>query len=143
MSWRTVLEADLRTVLDADELRAYRQKATTQSGTDPVPALIENAVQEARDRIRAHEPNELAAGSTVPEGMIARVLVIIRYRVLTICKPDVGEDRRTEYNAAEKYFRDVADGKVSVPQPEGEVSDETPPKRPKPRYNKRCIQPRI
>jgi hypothetical protein len=134
MAWRALTEADLLTVLDGQELRLYRQRATSDAGVDPVPALIENAVEEARDRIRANRDNVLAPGSTLPPGMIARALIIIRQRVLTICKVSIGEDRRKEYEAAEDYFRDVAKGTVSVPQPE-DVTTEVAPTRPRPRYN--------
>lgn len=132
--WRAVTEADLATVLDADELVLYRERATSDAGVDPVSALIENAVQEARDRIRAYRENALAPGSTLPPGMIGRCLILIRQRVLTICKINIGEDRRKEAEAAEAYFRDVAKGLVSVPQPET-VTPEAAPPRPRPRYN--------
>lgn len=133
MSWRVITEADLSTVLDSEELALYRERATTDAGVDPVPALILNAVEEARDRIRANERNRLALGATVPVGMIARCLVVIRQRVLTICKINIGEDRRKEYEAAETFFRDVAAGKVSVPLPEDAALDVTP-ERAKPKY---------
>jgi hypothetical protein len=130
--WRAVTETDLATVLDAEELALYRERATTDAGVDPVPALIENAVQEARDRIRAYRENALAPGSTLPPGMIARCLILIRQRVLTICKVSIGEDRRKEAESAEAYFRDVAKGLVSVPQPETTTTETAPPKaRPK------------
>lgn len=135
MNWVTITEADLATVLDGDELRTYRQRATSPKGVDPVASLIENAVQEARDRIRANQDNKvLAAGSTVPPGMVARVLIIIRQRVLTICKVKVGEDRLKEYESAEAYFRDVAAGRVVVPTPD-DAAPEVTPTRPTARYN--------
>ena len=96
MSWREITEADLSTVLDGEELASYRERATTDAGVDPVPALILNAAEEARDRIRAWKENRLALGATVPVGMIARCLVMIRQRVLTICKVKIGEDRQKE-----------------------------------------------
>lgn len=135
MSWRIITEADLAAVLSEEELRLYRERATTADGTDPIAALITNAVHEARDRIRANPDNTLADGVTVPVGMVRRVLILIRQSVLTVCKVPVGEDRQKEAEAAEAYFRDVADGKVSVPQPETATADETPAVRPRPRYN--------
>jgi hypothetical protein len=64
--------------------------------------------------------------------MIARCLILIRQRVLTICKVSIGEDRRKEAESAEAYFRDVAKGLVSVPQPETTTTETAPPKaRPK------------
>lgn len=134
--WRELTEADLLTVVDNDELEAYRDRATSDAGTDPVPALLANAVHECRDRIRANRDNTLAPGATLPPGMIGRCLVIVRHRVLTIIKAKVGEDRAKEYEDAMAYLRDVAKGLVAVPQPE-EASPEAPPPKARPKYHRR------
>lgn len=136
-TWRELTEADLSSVIDNEELEAYRDRATTDGGVDPLPALIVNAVQECRDRIRANRDNTLAPGDTIPVGMIARCLVMIRHRVLTIIKTPIGEDRRREYEDAMAYLKDVAKGLVSIPQPEEATTEPAPPK-PKPRYNPGC-----
>lgn len=134
MSWRAITEADLLTILDGDEVSLYRERATSDAGVDPISALIENAVNEARDRIRSNRDNVLAAGSTVPAGMIARVLILIRHRLLTVCKISIGEDRRKEYEAAENFFRDVSKGSVAVPQPD-DITTEAAAVKARPRYN--------
>lgn len=135
-SWRILTEADLMTVIDGEELEAYRERATSAAGNDPIDELIANAVQECRDRIRANRDNRLAPGDTLPAGMVARCLVIIRHRVLTILKVSIGEDRRKEYEDVQSYLRDVAKGLVAVPQPD-EVTEEIAPAKARPSYHRK------
>jgi len=137
-TWREVTEADLRTVIDNEELELYRERATSPAGNDPFDELILNAVNECRDRIRANRDNKLAAGNTLPNGMIARCLVLIRHRVLTLVKPSIGEDRRREMESTEQYLRDVAKGLVAIAQPDDVTSDETAPVKGKPLYQAPC-----
>jgi len=54
--------------------------------------------------------------------------------VQTVARVPVPEHRRTEYNEAETFFRDVARGLVAVDQPEN-VTAESSPAKALPRYN--------
>lgn len=133
-TWRQLTEADLQTVLDTDELTTFRERALgIANGADPVAALIAAATEEIRGRIRANRDNTLGPAGTLPGAVVARALVVIRHRVLTICRIAIPEHRQTEYNDAEQFFRDVARGLIAIDQPDT-PADESAPTKARPSY---------
>jgi phage gp36-like protein len=113
--------------MSSPELDAYNLAAISV-GQDPLAEITETAVQEARAHIADCASNTLAAGSTVPERVIHHILAIIRFRMLTRVDGVVGDDRRTEYRDAKRFFERIAECKVTIEAPTGatEASGATP-----------------
>lgn len=133
-TWRAITELDLEGVLDSAELEQFRNRAASVAGVDPVAGLIANVVEEARGRIRANRDNRMGPDATLPGALIGRALVIVRHRVQTAVRIPIPEHRKSEYEQAEQFFRDVAKGLIAIDQP-AEESAETRPKKALPRYN--------
>jgi phage gp36-like protein len=123
MAWRTITEADVKGAMSSPELDAYNLAAIAD-GQDPLADITETAVQEARAHIADCATNSLAEGSTVPDRVVHHLLAIIRYRMLTRVDSEVGEDRRTEYKTAMRFFERVSECKVGIEAPTG-VTEET------------------
>jgi len=126
MSWIYIDEDAVLTRLAGTELDAYRTKALAAGQADPLPEIIDGAVQEARSRIAACAKNELGDAGTIPDGLLHHLLAIIRYRLLTRIPINIREERRTEYQDALAFFREVADCQVAIEHPDSGEASQSP-----------------
>ncbi|AHF94603.1 hypothetical protein OPIT5_29290 [Opitutaceae bacterium TAV5] len=119
MSWRTITEDDLRTVLTGTEIDSVRTVALEDGAGDPVPGTLANVVQTVRGYIAGCSRNTLGPAGTLPEQLVGDAMVIARHRLLTRF-PEVGllsDGRVNEYNQAMTAMRDVAACRISVEAP--------------------------
>lgn len=108
MIWIALAADDLNDVM----LTAEQDLSTT------VASVLANLTAEIRGMIATWSPNTLSADTTkIPPAFKARALAIARWRILTGI-PDYQPDdaRKLEYEAAEKFFLEVARGKIR-PEP--------------------------
>ena len=108
--------------MSAPELSAYQAAAIGQ-GQDPMNDAISTVVDQCRGYIADNPSNSLAAGSTLPERCILPALHMVRVEIITRCDMEVAEDRRAAKRDAIRFFERVADGKITIEQPDGEDLD--------------------
>jgi len=118
--WRELTEDDILGVLNASETAAY-QSAVAGSGQDVLADAITAVVNQCRGYIADHPGNSLATGVTLPERTHLSALHIIRVEMLTRLDMEVSEDRRAARRDAIRFFERVADGRVTIEQPDGET----------------------
>lgn len=125
--WRSVTTDDVLSALNAAELAPYRKILANEDTTegDVLPDIIETAVMEARGRIAACSKNTLAAGMTVPEGIIHHLAAIVRFRLLSRLGVRAKEERLQEYKDARRFLEEVARCQVAVEAPPAEDEDGT------------------
>ena len=123
--WRELTEADVLGVLNALETAAYKDTAAGAE-QDVLGDIIEKVVDHARGYIADNPVNRLAAGLTLPKRVHRAALHLIRKDLLTRLDLEVSEDRRKDAAEAIRFFERVADGKVTVEQPEGETDESGP-----------------
>lgn len=118
MSWRAITESDVLAVLTETE-RAAVDTLNLGDQDSPVEAVIASVTDEARGRIAANPANQLGEDGTLPATVIHQAVAIIRYRLLSRLPVAslVTDARRAEWDEANKFFRDVAKGEVSIERP--------------------------
>jgi len=121
--WRAIVTADVQGVMSAPELSAY-QAAAIATGQDPMADAIASVTDMARGYIADNPANSLAAGATIPERCLLSALHLIRVEILTRVDMEVARDRMDAKRDAIRFFERVADGKVSIEQPDGALDDE-------------------
>lgn len=119
-SWRTLTGADVLAVCSEPEKTAY-EIAATGPGQDVMAQSIGLVVDQCRGYIADHPANRLAAGKTLPQRCHLAALHLIRVELLTRLDVEVSRDRDTARREALRFFERVADGRVSLEQPEGPV----------------------
>lgn len=127
MEWVTLTAADLEGVMTADEQLIAQISAGAETPDRVVPVLA-NLVSEIRGMIATWSPNTLSADTTkIPPSFVGRALAIGKWRILTGI-PDYQPDdaRKLEYEAAEKFFGRVAEGKIR-PEPADDFIANTVP----------------
>jgi hypothetical protein len=120
--WRELTEDDVLAALNAPEAAAY-QSAAIADGQDVLEDITGQVVQECRAHIADCPRNALAAGATLPERVMYHAVALIRFRMLTRLDLEVSKDRMAAKQDAIRFFERVADGRVTVEQPEGETDD--------------------
>jgi hypothetical protein len=123
MAWREITQADVEGVMSAPELSAY-QAAAIATGQDPMADAIATITDQARGYIADNPANSLAAGATIPERCLLPALHLIRVEILTRVDMEVSRDRADAKRDAIRFFERVADGKITVEQPTGELDTE-------------------
>ena len=126
--WRELTEADVLSVLSEPEKLAY-ESAAAGSGQDVLAEITAGVVNHARGYIADNPVNSLAAGLTLPERVIRPALHLIRIDMLTRLDIEVSEDRRSAGKSAERFFEQVAAGKVEIERPAGAVDESSPQPR--------------
>lgn len=122
--WTDLTTVSWDGILSAGELAQIPQE-------DRRAALVAMAA-EVRTMIASHAPNTLSADSLkIPAGFVARALLVVRNRLLTVI-PDyaIDEDRRKQGEQAETWLLEVARGRIR-PQPASDaVANEAAPEKP-------------
>lgn len=108
---------DAEDVLGAMTKRERDDFATTSVDVavpDRIAPILSDLVAEIRGHVATWSQNTLSAdASKIPPAFRARALAIARWRVLiTIPGYNPGEPRKAEWEAAEKFFQQVAAGKI-------------------------------
>lgn len=120
--WRELTEEDVQGVLSEPETAAY-QTAAVAGGQNVLTDVTTTVVNQCRGYIADHPGNELAEGLTLPERVILSALHIIRVELLARLDLEVSKDRMAAKQDAIRFFERVADGKVSIEQPDGATED--------------------
>ena len=107
-------------VCSEPEKTAY-EIAAIAPGQDVMAQAISLVVDQCRGYIADSPANQLAAGNTLPKRCHLAALHLIRVELLTRLDVEVSRDRDTARREALRFFERVADGKVSLEQPEGTV----------------------
>lgn len=122
--WRELTEDDILGVLNASETAAY-QNAVIAAGQDVLTDAFTAVVNQCRGYIADNPSNSLATGVTLPERTHLSALHIIRVEMLTRLDMEVSEDRRAARRDAIRFFERVADGRVTIEQPDGEIDPDS------------------
>lgn len=124
-SWRELTGADVLGVCSEPEKTAY-EIAATAPGQDVMAQAIGLVVDQCRGYIADHPQNKLAAGTTLPKRCHLAALHLIRVELLTRLDMEVSKDREGARRDALRFFERVADGRVQLELPEGEVDARGP-----------------
>ncbi len=131
MLWTTITGDDLDGIM-TDEEKALATVSAGGTISDRAVPVVANLIAEIRGMIATWSPNTLSADATkIPPSFKARALIIARWRLLTAI-PDYEPNaaRKTEYEAAESFFKDVARGQ-NRPQPADDaMPNEVPGEKP-------------
>ena len=121
MAWREITQADLD--MTDRELSAV---------TARVSGVLAAITTEVRNRISTWRSNRLSSDpSLLPDSFIARAAIIARWRLLAFLPGyEPSEARRTEYNNAESFFRDVAAGRMRPEEPDDPAENTVPQEKP-------------
>jgi hypothetical protein len=124
-SWRNLTGADVLGVCSEPEKTAY-EIAATGAGQDVMAQAIGLVVDQCRGYIADNAQNKLAAGTTLPKRCHLAALHLIRVELLTRLDIEVSKDREGARRDALRFFERVADGRVNLEQPEGDVDARGP-----------------
>ncbi|GAA5482059.1 hypothetical protein [Haloferula sargassicola] len=126
--WVTVTANDVLGAMTKREREDFATVSTDVEVPDRVTPILADLVAEIRGYITTWSQNTVSADSTkIPQSFRARALDLARARVLaTIPGYDQGEDRRKATEAAESFFKRVADGKIR-PEPAEDARANTTP----------------
>jgi phage gp36-like protein len=118
MAWQTISIDNVKTRLAGAEVAALQESALSAGQADPLPEIVEGAVDEVRGYISAAS-YILEAGSTVPSRLVNATLAIIRHRIATRLpgRSFLNEDRIREYQDAIRLLEQVASGKFALEAP--------------------------
>lgn len=128
--WQTVQPSALQATLSAPELAAFKTVALEDGQAEPLQEIIDQTVEEVRGYISAGS-FALGAAGTVPFKLMRSTLCVIRYRLITrlpIRSPELLEQRRREFEDAQRLFERVAEGKFQIEEPEVTDPSEPPPR---------------
>jgi phage gp36-like protein len=104
-------------VMNSSEADAY-QAAVTGDGQDPLADATAAVVNQCRGYIADYPLNSLAAGLTLPERCHLSAMHMIRVELLTRLDLEVSADRASAKREAIRFFERVAEGKVTLEQPD-------------------------
>jgi hypothetical protein len=119
MSWSTAPSAaDVRSEFTASEASALTR---LQGGADNLPVILDRAIAEVRDAIRAGG-YDLDADGTLPLGLHSDCIAIARWRwLITLpdaAKPLQTEGRKAAFEAAQKKLSKISNQEWAVEPPD-------------------------
>lgn len=115
MSWTTITENDVLAGLNASESSAYRTKLLGDGQLDPLLEITDQVVAEIRDAVRSNPDNILSASADqVPGSAKYHAVAIIRYRLITRLAGVPNESRRAEWDRANRWLDQVAQGRIRI-----------------------------
>jgi len=124
MAWRAATEDDLLASISNAELEAYRAAVTKPGQTDPVTRKLADVTNMVRGYIAANADNVLGLDGTLPDKLIGPAMDYLAVDVIKrIPRREVSQERSDARKAAIRLFRDVADDKFAIDEPD-EPSDE-------------------
>ncbi|MBI3986980.1 MAG: DUF1320 family protein [Lentisphaerae bacterium] len=128
MSWSALTETEVTTRLTGAEVTALKSAALAAGQTDPLPEIVQQAVDEVRGYIAACRTNTLGAAGTIPSRLISAALALIRYRLATRLpvKALLTEDRVKENEAAIRLLERVASCDFVIEDPVTEDTESNP-----------------
>lgn len=131
-AWVTITENEVLDSLTKRERDDFAKTSTVETRPDRLPGIISDHIAEVRGYIATWAQNTLSADAAkIPGSFRARSLAVIRWRtLLTIPGYDPGEPRKLEWQSAEKFFQDVASGKIRPEKADDAVQPEVPSEKP-------------
>lgn len=126
-SWRSLTEDDC--ALNDAERAAYRAALLKEGATDRLPGILLAVTRYARDAIRSCRSNRLDEdAATLPESAAHHAGAIARYRLMTHFGGGVSDARTKEWEASERWLRDVAACRFLIEPPGDSGGDPASPK---------------
>ncbi len=128
MEWVAITTADIRDRLSDAEYTAVESKSLDVGQADPWVGLIADAVAAARGSIAGNPHNVLGLAGTLPPSAVRHALAWIvwdgltRFRLSRYTTPE----REKSYDAANRFFDNVAAGKIGVEKPDAAADVEVP-----------------
>jgi hypothetical protein len=115
--WITIPADKLAQVISGPEVDAAKSAALAEGQSDPVPDIIEAAVNRVRGKVAVRY--RLGAAGTVPAQLVSTTLIIIRIEALSRLPVDdlVNEARKMLFHDAIKTLDDVAAGRFLIEEP--------------------------
>ena len=132
MEWKPLTEDDALSGITMRERDDFAKTSVGQSVTDRLEPIITDLVSEIRGYISTWSPNTLSANSSlIPPSFKGKAVALLRRRLL-ITKPNStpGDARKSEYDKAEQFFRDVARGIIRPEPADDAIPTQTPPEKP-------------
>lgn len=131
-AWVTLTENDVLAGLTALEREDFATASVDPAVPDRLPALLADLTAEIRGYIATWSQNSLSADpAKIPPSFRARAVAIARWRLLvSVPDYDPGDARKLEYEAAERFFRSVAEGKIRPEKADDAVQPDVPSEQP-------------
>ena len=128
-AWVTLTPNDVLAGLTATERTDFATASVDPEVPDRLEALLADLTAEIRGYIVTWAANPLSADSgKIPPSFRARAVAIARWRLLvSVPDYDPGDARKLEYEAAEAFFRKVAEGKIRPEPADDAVTNPVPP----------------
>ena len=121
MSWITLAEADVLTVLSGPELEGYRAAALAQGQDDPVQPAIDDVTEEVRGFVAACAKNTLGPIGTIRSRLKTTALDLLAVRIPLRVARSPKSGRKDAAERSEARLKLVGECKFSIADP---TSDE-------------------
>lgn len=126
MSWETITVRDLEDARHADLVAAVRRKALGQNQADPLPALIQDTIDELRGCIGFKRATLLDSDTTkLAPNLKPLAIDKIARRMGKRLERTLTETERDEEKIYQKRLEQIKDGEWPVDAPDTETSAET------------------
>ena len=117
MSWITITEDDLLTVMSGPELKAIRAAALKTDQPDPVEPTLLQVADQVRGSVGACENNRLGVTGTIPQKLLTTALDIAAYRIPSRVGITPKESRTNLYKDALALLKEVAACRFDIEEP--------------------------
>jgi hypothetical protein len=122
--------------LNNAEQVAYREALLRPGESDRLEEIVTAVVGKVRGAIRSNRDNRLDPdGTLIPASAAAYAGALVRYELLANFVGNISEPRTKQWEAAERWLRDVAAGRYLIEPPSEEADVLAPPKA-GPRFTK-------
>jgi hypothetical protein len=133
MLWILLTAGDLEAVMTSSEREDFGTADAALSGiTDRAVPIVADIVQEIRGMLASNQSNKLSADPLkIPPSFKRHALNLARWSLLTsIPGYQPGEARKLEFEAAQKFFDLVRQGKIRPEEPDDAVTPVVPSEQP-------------
>lgn len=140
MAWRSISEADIRSVLSDSELAALSRAAGPDGASERIAAQVEAVVGTVRGHVAANPRNALGPAGTVPDTLRQAALAILAVDIpaqmagLNLDPKGVRKDAKRDALA---LLRSVADNKFDIGEGAASSAPTPPSAYAKPRVSTR------
>lgn len=134
-AWVTISINDVLSGLTLREREDFGTTSVDADVPDRLTGILADLTAEIRGYVATWPQNTISADpSKIPPSFRARAVAIARWRLL-VSVPDYnpGDARKAEYEAAESFFKRVADGKIRPEPADDAVENTVPTEKPFPR----------
>lgn len=125
-AWITIAATDLNDYSVGAKITALRTNALAAGQTDPFTRVMPDVAATARTYLSANGKNSLdaTANSVPPEAKTHLCWIVIEAMQARLMGLSLKDEERRMIDRAWQYFRDVADGKIAISEPDNPIEAE-------------------